>query len=179
MHIADVNKGMLGANDIGTLVVAGGQIATVSTGDGAVTIARQGQQNIGDVTVGIGGCATTDVVTGKISSAIASLGKAWSAKNVRIGQAGVGQQLTDSVVKLVVIGLVDRIMVILFGSLLVPLVILRWRAAAMDGTGCRTRGCLAPAHRCGVRTPSIWGTTPSCCSNPRSSRRSQLSTILP
>jgi hypothetical protein len=75
MHIADVNKGMLGANDIGTLVVAGGQIATVSTGDGAVTIARQGQQNIGDVTVGIGGSATTGAVTGNVSNAITSLGK--------------------------------------------------------------------------------------------------------
>jgi hypothetical protein len=44
MHIGDVNKGKLGANDIGTLAVAGGQIATVSTGDGAVTIAGQSQQ---------------------------------------------------------------------------------------------------------------------------------------
>ena len=46
MHIADVNKGMLGANDIGTLAVAGGQIATVSTGDGAVTIVGQSQMSV-------------------------------------------------------------------------------------------------------------------------------------
>jgi hypothetical protein len=37
MHIADVDKGMLGVNDIGTLVVPIGQIAAVSTGDGPVT----------------------------------------------------------------------------------------------------------------------------------------------
>jgi hypothetical protein len=44
MHIADVDKGMLGANGIGTLAVPIGQIAV---------------QNIGDVTVGIGGSAIT------------------------------------------------------------------------------------------------------------------------
>jgi HAE1 family hydrophobic/amphiphilic exporter-1 len=48
---------------------------------------------------------------------------------VTIGQAGVGKQLTDSFVNmayamLVAIGLVYLIMVILFRSLLVPLVIL-------------------------------------------------------
>jgi hypothetical protein len=32
MHMADVDTGMLGANDVGTLAVAVGQIATVSTG---------------------------------------------------------------------------------------------------------------------------------------------------
>ena len=74
MHIADVNKGMLGANDIGTLAVAGGQIATVSTGDGAVTIARQGQQNIGDVKAGIRGSAAS-TVPGNVSTAIASLAR--------------------------------------------------------------------------------------------------------
>jgi hypothetical protein len=78
MHNADVGKGMLGANDSGTLAVAVGQIAAVSAGYGLVTIARRSQQNIGDVTVGIGGSATTDAVT--------------------IGQAGVGQQTTDSFV---------------------------------------------------------------------------------
>ena len=41
MHIADVNKGMLGANDIGTLAVPMGQIAAASTGYGSVTIAGQ------------------------------------------------------------------------------------------------------------------------------------------
>ena len=46
MHMADVNKGMLGANDIGTLAAAVGQIAAVSTGYGAVTIAGQGQMSI-------------------------------------------------------------------------------------------------------------------------------------
>src|SRR5437588_6579018 len=76
MHIADVDKGMLGANGIGTLAVAIGQIAAVSTGYGPVTIARQGQQNIGDVTVGISSSATTGAVTGNVSKAIASLGKA-------------------------------------------------------------------------------------------------------
>ncbi|HKC73031.1 MAG TPA: hypothetical protein VKF37_02385 [Chloroflexota bacterium] len=49
MHIADVDQGMLGANGIGTLAVAIGQIAAVSTGDGPVTIAGQSQQSIGDV----------------------------------------------------------------------------------------------------------------------------------
>ena len=46
MHMADVDTGMLGANDIGTLAVAIGQIAAVSTGDGPVTIAGQGQMSI-------------------------------------------------------------------------------------------------------------------------------------
>jgi hypothetical protein len=48
----------------------------VSTGYGSVTIAGQSQQNIGDVTVGIGGCAITGAVTGNVSNAIASLAKA-------------------------------------------------------------------------------------------------------
>jgi hypothetical protein len=42
MHVADVDQGMLGANGIG-----------------AVTIAGQGQPNMGDVKAGIGGSATT------------------------------------------------------------------------------------------------------------------------
>jgi len=46
MHMADVNKGMLGANDIGTLAVPIGQIAAVSTAYRAVTIAGQGQMAI-------------------------------------------------------------------------------------------------------------------------------------
>jgi hypothetical protein len=41
MHVADVDKGMLGANDIGTLAVAVGQIAAASTGYGLVTIALE------------------------------------------------------------------------------------------------------------------------------------------
>src|SRR5205085_3557347 len=76
IHIADVNKEMLGANGIDTLAVAVGRIAAVSMGYGPVTIAGQSQQIIGDVTSGISGSATTGAVTGKISSAIASLGKA-------------------------------------------------------------------------------------------------------
>ncbi len=46
MHIADENKGMLGANGISLLAVPIGQIAAVSTGDGPVTIAGQGQMSI-------------------------------------------------------------------------------------------------------------------------------------
>ena len=46
MHIADVDQGMLGANDIGTLAVPMGQIAVVSTGDGPVIIAGQGQMSV-------------------------------------------------------------------------------------------------------------------------------------
>jgi Na+/H+-translocating membrane pyrophosphatase len=40
-------------------------------------------------------------VTGKISSVIGLLGKAWSGKNVTISQAGVGKLLTDSFVTMV------------------------------------------------------------------------------
>ena len=36
MHIAEVDKGMLGANGIGTLAVPMGQIAAASTGYGPV-----------------------------------------------------------------------------------------------------------------------------------------------
>ena len=75
MHIADVDQGMLGANDIGTLAMAVGPIAAVSTGYGPVTIAGQSQQNIGDATVGIGGSATTGALTGNVSKAIASLAR--------------------------------------------------------------------------------------------------------
>jgi TPP-dependent pyruvate/acetoin dehydrogenase alpha subunit len=46
MHIADVDQGMLGANGIGTLAMAVGQIAAASTGYGPVTIAGQGQMSI-------------------------------------------------------------------------------------------------------------------------------------
>ena len=46
MHVADVDQGMLGANDIGTLAVPIGQIAAVSTGYGSVTIAGQGQMSV-------------------------------------------------------------------------------------------------------------------------------------
>jgi hypothetical protein len=46
MHIAEVDKGMLSANDIGTLAVVIGQIAAVSTGYGPVIIAGQGQMSI-------------------------------------------------------------------------------------------------------------------------------------
>ena len=46
MHIADVDQRMLGANDIGTLAVAFGQIAAVSTGYGPVIIAGQGPMSI-------------------------------------------------------------------------------------------------------------------------------------
>jgi hypothetical protein len=76
---------MLGAKGIGALAVPIGQIATVSTGDGPVTIAGQSQQKIGDVTAGIGGSAITGAVAGNVSNAIASLAKAWPGKNVTIG----------------------------------------------------------------------------------------------
>jgi hypothetical protein len=46
MHIADVDQRMLGANGLGTLAVAVGQIAAVSTGYGTVTIAGQGQMSV-------------------------------------------------------------------------------------------------------------------------------------
>ena len=46
MHIADVDQRMLGANDIGTLAVAFGQIAAASTGYGSVIIAGQGRMSV-------------------------------------------------------------------------------------------------------------------------------------
>ena len=46
MHMADVDKGMLDVNDIGTPAVPIGPIAVASTGDGAVIIAGQGQMSI-------------------------------------------------------------------------------------------------------------------------------------
>jgi hypothetical protein len=46
MHIADVDQGRLGANGFGTLAVAIGQIAAVSTGYGAVTIAGESQMSV-------------------------------------------------------------------------------------------------------------------------------------
>jgi HAE1 family hydrophobic/amphiphilic exporter-1 len=114
---------------IGTPPVAVGQIATVSAGYGPITIARQSQQNIGDVTAGIDSSASAGAVTSNVSQAIAPLTTSWARKNVTVGQAGVGKQLTDSfanmaLAMLVAIGLVYLIMVILFRSLLVPLVIL-------------------------------------------------------
>jgi HAE1 family hydrophobic/amphiphilic exporter-1 len=126
---AGTTIGGIKALTIGAPPVAVGQIATVSAGYGPVTIARQSQQNIGEVTAGIRSSASTGAVTGNVSRAIASLGKTWSGKNVTIGQAGVGKQLIDSFVNmayamLVAIGLVYLIMVILFRSLLVPVVIL-------------------------------------------------------
>ena len=76
MHIADVDKGMLCTHGIGTPPVAVGQMAAVSVGPGPVTIARQSQPNIGDVTAGIGGSATTGTMTGNVPKAIASLARA-------------------------------------------------------------------------------------------------------
>jgi hypothetical protein len=46
MHVADVDKGMLGANGIDTLAVPMGQITAVSTGYGPVIIAGQDQMSI-------------------------------------------------------------------------------------------------------------------------------------
>ena len=46
MHIADVDKGTLGGNDVGTATVPMGQIAAVSTGDGPVTSAGQGRMSV-------------------------------------------------------------------------------------------------------------------------------------
>jgi AcrB/AcrD/AcrF family len=62
-------------------------------------------------------------------SVIRGVSMAWSGKNVTIGQAGVGAQVTDSFATmasamLVTIGLVYLILVILVRLLLVPLVIL-------------------------------------------------------
>jgi HAE1 family hydrophobic/amphiphilic exporter-1 len=115
---------------IGTPPVTVGQIATVSPGFGPVTIARQSQQNIGNVTAGVSSSATnTSAVTANVAKAIDPLTKSWARKNITVGQAGVGKQLTDSFVNMgiamaVAIGLVYVIMVILFRSLLVPFVIL-------------------------------------------------------
>jgi hypothetical protein len=52
-------------------------------------------RHTGDVTADIGSSAITGAVTGNVSNAIASLAKAWPGKNVTIGQAGVGMQLTN------------------------------------------------------------------------------------
>ena len=46
MHVADVDKGMLGANGIDTLAVPMGQITAVSTGSVPVTIAGQSQMSV-------------------------------------------------------------------------------------------------------------------------------------
>ncbi len=114
---------------IGAPPVAVGQIATVSPSLGPVSIARQGQQNIGDVTAGVDSSASAGTVTGNVTKAIAPLTAKWAARNITVGQAGVGQQLIDGFINmgiamLVAIGLVYLIMVVLFRSLLIPFVIL-------------------------------------------------------
>ncbi len=114
---------------IGAPPVAVGQIATVSPSLGPVSIARQGQQNIGDVTAGVDSSASAGSVTGNVTKAIAPLTTKWAARNITVGQAGVGQQLIDGFINmgiamLVAIGLVYLIMVVLFRSLLIPFVIL-------------------------------------------------------
>ncbi len=114
---------------IGAPPVAVGQIATVSPSLGPVSIARQGQQNIGDVTAGVDSSASAGTVTGNVTKAIAPLTTKWAARNITVGQAGVGQQLVDGFINmgiamLVAIGLVYLIMVVLFRSLLIPFVIL-------------------------------------------------------
>jgi len=114
---------------IGAPPVAVSQIATVRTGFGPVTITRQGQQNIGDVTAGVGSSTSTGNVTAKVATEVSTVSKAWATRNVTVAQAGVGKQFTDSLINmvyamLVAIGLVYLIMVILFRSLLVPFVIL-------------------------------------------------------
>jgi hypothetical protein len=52
LHIADVDRGMLGANGIGTLGEAIGQIAAVSTRYGSVIIAGQSQMSIASLARG-------------------------------------------------------------------------------------------------------------------------------
>src|SRR5205823_5704894 len=94
---------------------------------------RQGQPNIGDVTAAIGGSAITGAVTGNVSRAIASLGKSCSAKNVTIGQAGVGTQVTDSFVNMAYAMLVP--VVIVFAPPLVVIgafVVLAVRAQSLE-----------------------------------------------
>jgi hypothetical protein len=102
-------------------------------GYGPFTIACHSQPIIGDVTADIGGSVTTDAVTGNMSRASVSLARTWSARNVTISRAGARKPVTDSFAKLVAIGLVYRIMVILFGSLLVPVVILCALPLAVTG----------------------------------------------
>ncbi len=114
---------------IGTPPVAVGQIASVIPTFGPVSIARQGQQNIGDVTAGVDPSASSGTVTGNVSKAIKPLTARWAKSNITVGQAGVGQQLINGFINmgiamLVAIGLVYLIMVVLFRSLLIPFVIL-------------------------------------------------------
>ncbi len=114
---------------IGTPPVAVGQIASVTPTFGPVSIARQGQQNIGDVTAGVDPSASSGTVTSNVSKAIKPLTATWAKSNITVGQAGVGQQLIDGFINmgiamLVAIGLVYLIMVVLFRSLLIPFVIL-------------------------------------------------------
>jgi len=114
---------------IGTPPVAVGQIASVTPTFGPVSIARQGQQNIGDVTAGVDPAASSGTVTGNVSKAIKPLTARWAKSDITVGQAGVGQQLIDGFINmgiamLVAIGLVYLIMVVLFRSLLIPFVIL-------------------------------------------------------
>jgi len=114
---------------IGTPPVAVGQIASVTSTFGPVSIARQGQQNIGDVTAGVDPSASSGTVTSNVAKAIKPLTATWAKSNITVGQAGVGQQLIDGFINmgiamLVAIGLVYLIMVVLFRSLLIPFVIL-------------------------------------------------------
>jgi len=114
---------------IGTPPVAVGKIASVIPTFGPVSIARQGQQNIGDVTAGVDPAASSGTVTGNVAKAIKPLTATWAKSNITVGQAGVGQQLIDGFINmgiamLVAIGLVYLIMVVLFRSLLIPFVIL-------------------------------------------------------
>ncbi len=114
---------------IGTPPVAVGQIASVTPTFGPVSIARQGQQNIGDVTAGVDPAASSGTVTSNVAKAIKPLTATWAKSNITVGQAGVGQQLIDGFINmgiamLVAIGLVYLIMVVLFRSLLIPFVIL-------------------------------------------------------
>jgi hypothetical protein len=113
----------------GRVVVTAPIVKIGQTGVGTqltnVSIAGQGQPNIGDVTVGISGSATTDAVT--------------------IGQSGVGTQLTNSFINMadampVGIGLVYLLMVPLAILFALPL-----RAMDSDQAAAAWRGVpLAP-----------------------------------
>jgi len=114
---------------IGAPPVAVGQIASVSPSLGPVSIARQGQQNIGDITAGVSSSYSSGAVTGNVSKAIKPLTDKWAKRDITVGQGGVGQQLIEGFINmgiamLVAIGLVYLIMVVLFRSLLIPFVIL-------------------------------------------------------
>jgi len=114
---------------IGTPPTTVGAIASVKPALGPVSIARQAQQNIGDVTAGIGSSYSSGAVTGNVTKAIKPLTTKWASRNITVGQGGVGQQLIEGFVNmgiamLVAIGLVYLIMVVLFRSLLIPFVIL-------------------------------------------------------